>query len=178
MSVSESPNGLRPLVLPRRTIFSPKNDGCYRPRIFRGNPSDYYQHTFSAKLDRMVSIQVRINRACSTPIRSSTGNDGTLYGIRKYRVKAKGGSPHPIEDLMRKFQNCKLTQQLRYLLMPTHSYLHVDEKSFYTVSESDLTTLSSVLQGLKDTPSMMCHDDIWSIVNQVIMIKPSFQMLF
>jgi hypothetical protein len=78
---------------------------------------------------------------------------------------------------MRKFRNCK-SIRMRHLLIPNQSFLHVYEKSFYTVSEYAFMTLSNLLQGLKQCRYMMCHDDIWSIVKQVITShKPSVWIL-
>lgn len=160
MSVSEPPKGLRPLILPSR-ISPLKQHAPYQPKISLGDPTKYYEHIFSSDLDVMASVGVRTRTVHSAPL---------LYVIRKYPIypmKRTGASSHPIEELMRKFRNCK-SIQLRHLLMPIQSFLHVDEMSFYTVSEYAFMTLRDVLQGLKQCCYMMCHDDIWSIVKQVI----------
>ena len=58
---------------------------------------------------------------------------------------------------------------MQHLLMPIQAFLHVDQRSFYPVSEHAFMTLADVLLGVKQWPSMLCHDEIWSVVKQVLL---------
>lgn len=164
-------------LFPHLLLFCPYNmpfEG-YQPKITRGNPSDYFEHSFSSHLDVMTLVSVRIPKVSSTSTRHGTKEDGNLYGIRKYHVQIKRESAHPIEDIMRKCRLCD-SDALRHLLMPIQSFLHVHERSFYTVSEYAFMTLATMLPSLKKNGYMLCHDDVWSIFKQVFMTLHLFAL--
>ena len=166
MSDGEAPVRLRPKLLPQR-------QRPYTPKFSRGNPEALYHPNFSSRLDVMTSVSSRLPTNSASPRHRASQEDGKLYGIRKYPVQIVGESTHPIEDLMKLCLAREVTQcRMQHLLMPVHALLHVHDRSFYTVSEHMSVTISDVLLGVKRWPEMLCHDEIWSIVQQVL-VDPS-----
>lgn len=167
MSERKAPVGLRPFMLPQRQ--KPQRQNLYSPKFSRGNPEVLYHPDFSSRLDVMTSVSSRLPTKSGSTRHRASQEDGKLYGIRKYPLQIVGESLHPIEDLMRMCLEREVTQrEVQHLLMPVHTFLHVHERSFYTVSEHMSVTISAVLLGVKRWPSMLCHDEIWSIVQQVL----------
>ncbi|KAJ6125837.1 hypothetical protein N7471_010330 [Penicillium samsonianum] len=118
----------------------------------------------------MTSVCVRTVKIHSTARRYATQDETEYYGIRKYSAQVMGESPHSIEKLMKKCHAWNLDQrQMQHLLMPIQGFLHVDNRSFYTVSEHASMTLAKVLLVVKQWPGMFCHDEIWAIVKQVLL---------
>lgn len=167
---------LLPAVLPQRPALRrlPKRQesrtqkAAYHPTFSHGSPVVQYRPIFNSRLEMMTSVSfLQVSNSASTRHHAIRANR-QLYGIRKYPVQRSWESWHPIENLMKMCLGWKVDQRLlQHLLMPVHFFLHVDHKSVYTVSEHAVMTLSDMVLGFKQWPNMLCHDEVWSIVQQV-----------
>ncbi|KAJ5288373.1 hypothetical protein N7508_011162 [Penicillium antarcticum] len=165
----DPPATLRPLVLSKRQLQPVYQHATYRPKVSWGNPVVHYRPIFNSRLDVMTTVSLRTATNQVTARHYATQDDTKLYGIRKYPAQVMGRSSHAIEKLMKEFHRWNLDQhQMQHLLMPIQAFLHVDQRSFYTVSEHAFMTLADVVLGTKQWPSMLCHDEIWSVVKQVL----------
>ncbi|KAJ5318691.1 hypothetical protein N7476_005111 [Penicillium atrosanguineum] len=90
--------------------------------------------------------------------------DAREYDIRQYPNEE---SSHPIVKAMNACCDCELND-MRHVLMPLQIFNHIKNKLFYTVSEETSMNLSGFLQGVQKWEDFLCHDEIWSIVKQVL----------
>ena len=154
--------------LPQRPNLRSR-EAPYHPRFSRGSPITIFSPVFNSSLDGVTAVSLRRASNSTSSRRHTTREDRELYGIRKYPIQRFRESWHPIENLMKFCLAWKVDQRLiQHLLMPVHFFLHVDHKSVYTVSEHAVMNMSDMLLGVKQWPNMLCRDEVWFILQQVM----------
>ena len=160
----------RPVLrrLPHRPGLRNLEATYYHPLFSRGSPITLFSPVFNSSLDGKTAVSLRREKNSASSKRHTNREDRELYGIRKYPIERFRESWHPIENLMKYCLACKMDQRLlQHLLMPVHFFLHVDHRSVYTVSEHAVMNTGDMILGLRQWPNMLCHDEVWFIVQQV-----------